>query len=506
MTEDDPVLIGIDAGLTNVTVTAFDGTGDDLATASEPTPTVETPTDRDEQDHDRLWETVGETVTAVLDAPAVTPAAVAGVGVAGHGHGLYGLDSDGEPVCGIKSTDSRAIGVIDEQRSDVADAVIDRLGWQPFGADPLSLLVWLAEHDPATYDRLDTVLFAKDVLTHRLTGERSTDPTEGSVFYGPEGEYDREIFELLDVPEAFETLPPVKPSTGSCGTVTSEAAARTGLPEGTPVATGFHDVAACALGAGLTAPGDGLAILGTWGQSVAVLDSPADGTGGLPRRYLDGWIRYKGLRAGAACVEWFTETYGADWHREARERDIDPHTVYEETIADVDPGSNGVVFHPFLNGSTDDPTGTGGFFGLRMDHTDAQMLRSIYEGVAVAQTNALSELAPELESIRLTGGGARSDEWARMFADIAGRPVTVPAERETGALGAALCGGVAAGVYPDVERAVERTVEPARRYEPNPDVEATYRTLATAFSQAVDGMRAPWETLKSLREMSQHEE
>ena len=441
----------------------------------------------------------------MLEAPEVTSSAVAGVGVAGHGHGLYGLDGDGVPVCGIKSTDSRAIGALEEHRSGAIDAVADRLGWQPFGADPLSLLVWLAEHDSATYDRLDTVLFAKDVLTHRLTGERSTDPTEGSVFYGPDAEYDREIFDLLDIPGAFETLPPVTSSTRPCGTVTSEAAARTGLPEGTPVATGLHDVAACALGAGLTAPGDGLAILGTWGQSVAVLDSPADGTGGLPRRYLDGWIRYKGLRAGAACVEWFTENYGTDWDEEASERGVDPHVVYEETISGVAPGSNGVVFHPFLNGSTDDPTSAGGFFGLRVEHGDAQMLRSIYEGVALAQTNALAELAPALDSVRLTGGGARSDEWARMFADIAGRPVTVPAERETGALGAALCGGVAAGVYPDAEGAVARTVEPARQYEPNPEVEATYRTLETAFSQAVDGMRAPWETLKSLRETSQHE-
>lgn len=498
MSDPETVLVGVDAGLTNVTVTAFDGAGEELATASRATPTVEAPPGHDEQDHDRLWDVVCETTAAVVEHDAVSDEAVAGVGVAGHGHGLYGLDADGEPVCGIKSTDSRALDTLAKSRSDVREAVVDRLGWEPFGADPLSLLVWLRDHDPTAYDRLETVLFSKDVLTYRLTGERSTDPSEGSVFYGPTPEYDERVFAALGIEPAFDALPPVVPSTDACGTVTAAAAARTGLPEGTPVATGLHDVAACALGAGIVEPGDGLLILGTWGQSVAVLDAPEDGESGLPRRYLDRWIRYKGIRSGAACVEWFVENCGADWRREADERGVSPYVVYEEAVADAAPGANGLIFHPFLKGSTDDPNSAGGFYGLRLEHTSAHMLRAVYEGVAVTQASALDSITTNVDAIRLTGGGARSDAWAQMFADISTRPVTTPTERETGALGAALCGGVAAGVYQDAETAVDRAVGTAVRYDPNPETEAQYRAVTDAFEQVADAMERPWETLKSL--------
>ncbi|EMA54298.1 FGGY-family carbohydrate kinase [Halococcus salifodinae] len=522
MTEN--VLVGVDAGLTNVTVAAYDPDGTELAAASRSTPRSEpdgaageaggtggtanggvdasegAAADREEQDHDRLWAVVAETVGAVVGSDDVPTDAVAGVGVAGHGHGLYGLDAAGEPVCGIKSTDSRALDALDEHCAEGArERAVDRLGWEPFGADPLSLLVWLRANEPATYDRLDTLLFCKDVLTHRLTGERVTDPTEGSVFYGPNAAYDREAFAALGIEAAFKALPPVIPSTESCGAMTVEAAADTGLPEGTPVAAGLQDVGACTFGAGLVEPGDGLAILGTWGQSVAVLDSPDDGAGGLLRRYLDGWYRYRGIRAGAACVDWFVDRCGGDWRREACERGVDPYEVYEEAVAGVDPGADGLVFHPFLQGSTDDPSSAGGFYGLRLSHTSAHMLRAIYEGVAITQTGALDTLTPAVGTIRLTGGGAQSDAWSKLFADVADAPVTVPDARETGALGAALCGGTAAGVYPDAATAVDRAVGTAQSYEPDSAAVAAYRRVSEAFDQAVDGMEVPWETLKTFR-------
>ncbi|WP_238717460.1 FGGY-family carbohydrate kinase [Natronorubrum halophilum] len=337
-------------------------------------------------------------------------------------------------------------------------------------------------------------------LTYRLTGERHTDTSEGSVFYGPNTEYDEQVFAALGIEEAFDALPPVVPSTDVCGTVTASAADHTGLPEGTPVATGLHDVAACTLGAGVVDPGDGLLILGTWGQSVAVLEAPENGVDGLPRRYLDKWLRYKGIRSGAACVDWFVENFGGTWRREADERGVSPYVVYEEAVTDVPPGSDGLLFHPFLKGSTDNPNSTGGFYGLRLEHTPAHMLRAIYEGVAITQARALESITLDLDTVRLTGGGAQSEAWAQMFADISTRTVTVPTERETGALGAALCGGVAADVYPDAETAVEQTIGTAAQYDPDAATEARYAALVDAFKEVSEAMDGPWETLKQLGE------
>lgn len=502
MGDGDPTLIGIDAGLTNTTVAAFTRDGDRLAVASRETPDTDAGPGRDEQDHDALWATVVDAVSAVTGSDAVDPGAVVGVSVAGHGHGLYALDADRDPVVGIKSTDSRAVDRLDDWRADgTLSAAADRLGWEPFGADPLSLLAWLSDERPDAYARVDAILFCKDVVTHRLTGRVGTDAMEASVFYGPDGDYDREAFEAFGVGEAFDALPRVVESTAPCGEVTRRAARETGLPAGTPVAAGLHDVGACAFGAGATRPGQGVVILGTWGQSVAVVDDPSDGTAGLPRRFLDAWIRYRGTRSGAACVDWFVDEFGGDWRREADERGVDAFAVYNEAVAEAPPGADGALFHPYLSGSTDDPDARGGFYGLTLDHSRGDLLRAVYEGVAVAQCTGLADLSPGVDDLRLTGGGARSEVWSETFADVHGDRVTVPDGTELGARGAALCAGVVAGVYADHREATRTAVDVERTHDPDPANVETYRRLATAFERAREDVRPTWKELSGFTEM-----
>ena len=501
MGDGDPLLVGVDAGLTNTKAAAFTRDGDRLAVASRETPDPDSAPGRDEQDHDALWETVADVLVAVTGSDAVDPESVAGVGVAGHGHGLYALDAECDPVVGIRSTDSRAVERLDEWRADgTLGAAADCLGWEPFGSDPLSLLAWLRQERPEAYARVDTVLFCKDVITHRLTGRLGTDAMEASVFYGPGGDYDPEAFEAFGVGAAFDALPRVVESTAVCGEVTERAARETGLPAGTPVAAGLHDVGACAFGAGATRPGQGTVILGTWGQSVAVVDDPDDGTAGLPRRFLDGWIRYRGTRSGSACVDWFVEEFGGDWRREAADRGVDPFAVYDEAVAAAPVGAAGVLFHPYLSGSTDDPDARGGFYGLTLDRSRGDLLRAVYEGVALAQCIGLADLSPGVDDLRLTGGGARSDVWSAMFADVHGDPVTVPDGDELGALGAALCAGVAADVYDDHRAATAAAVGVERVDDPDPANVDTYRRLAETFEQARDDVRPTWKELSTIAE------
>lgn len=501
----DAFLLGIDAGLTNLKAVVFDREGAVVASAARDTPAPEAPPGRDEQDHDALWAAVVDVVSEVLAADAVDARAVESVGVAGHGHGLYALNRSGDAVCGVKSTDNRATDLVAEWRADgVLDDVTDYLGWTPFGGDPLSLLAWFDREAPATADRIDVVLSCKDVVTNRLTGSTTTDTMEGSVFRTPDGDVARGAFEALGIGEYVDAVPPTIPSTTPCGTVTEAVASETGIPVGTPVAAGIHDVGACALGAGVTDPGQAAVILGTWGQSVVVTDGPEDGSGGLPRRYLDGWLRYRGTRAGAACLDWFVEEFGADWRDRARERDVSPYTVYDDVADAVPAGAHGVLFHPYLNGTTDDPDARGGFYGLGLDNTREDMLRAVYDGVAIAQVSGVRDIRADVTDLRVTGGGARSAVWPGVFADVFDGPVTVPSGEEMGARGAAVCGGVAAGVYADASAAVDATVDVAERYTPDPAAADRYRSLAEAFETSRDGLTRAWQTLKSVPE--EHEE
>lgn len=498
----EELLVGIDAGLSNLKAVIFDASGVPIATASRRTPGEQPTPDREEQDHDTLWAATVSVVSEALSAEGVDADDVAGVGVAGHGHGLYALDESGDPVCGIKSTDSRASDLVDAWRDDgTLDELSDRLGWEPFGADPFSLLAWLAREEPDVYDRIDVILSCKDVLKHRLTGVASTDTMEASALEPSGGDGDAaSVFETLGLDDAVDALPSVVDSTDSCGTVTPAAAEETGLPVGTPVAAGLHDVGACALGAGTIHPGQATVILGTWGQSVVVTDGPEDGRGGLPRRYLDGWIRYRGTRAGAACLDWFVEEFGSEWRQAARERDIDPFAVYDETAADVPVGSDGVLFHPYHQGSTADPNARGGFYGLRLNHTKAHLLRAVYEGIAIELCSGVRDLRADVSDLRLTGGGAKSETWANVFVNVFGERVRIPAGDEMGARGAAICAGVAAGRYDAVDEAVEEFVSIDQTYQPNPDAVESYKTVTKAYQQARVDAASTWRTLKAVSE------
>jgi len=511
------LLLGIDAGLTTTTAALFTLAGDEVAVGTKETPTNEPAAGYREVDLPDLWAT---TVAAIEEALAAAPEEcdVEAVGVAGHGHGLYLLTESGNQVRpAIKSTDNRATVLVDEW---AVDGTVERfrrqLGYEPFGADPLSLLAWLDRHEPAALERTAHVCFCKDYIKYRLTGRLCTDEMEASVFSGPDEEaYDDGLFDALDLPLSTAVLPDVVSSWEPCGAVTEDAAAATGLAAGTPVASGLHDVGATALGTGAHEAGQSVLIVGTWGQSIVVLDGPLAGTQGddappgLTRRYLDGTaLRYKGLRSAAVCLDWFTAEVGEAWQRQARTEQVSEYAVYDRVAAGVEPGAQGLLFHPYLNGSTDDPDDRGGFYGLTTAHGTEHMLRAVYEGVALSMSARLRELGPDdpIDEVRIGGGGARSELWSDVFASAVEDTVLVPAGDEAGARGAAICGAIAAGHYPDHGAAVDAMIDIQRHHEPESDAVAVYRDRRETFEKALEAIRPTWKRLHYGREREEANE
>lgn len=521
-TESKPWLLGIDAGLTTVKAAVISPTGGERSVASRDTPKDVPAPDCSEVDGDDLWSTVAE---AVAEAVATGPAEsgeIAAVGVAGHGHGLYALDVDGTTVRpGIRSTDTRAHEILSRWNDDgTADRIRERLGYEPFGADPISLLAWLRDNEREAYDRIDSVLFCKDYLSYRLTGRVNTDEMEASVFTDPRtGEYATDLLCDLGLDRVVGALPEIVNSWDVCGRVTEAAAAETGLNAGTPVATGLHDVGAVALGTGAHQAGDGVLIIGTWGQSIVIDDAPADaggtpsangstgadgssGTNGISRAYLDGKrLRYKGNRAAAASLDWFVDSFGEQWRRRAESADVDEYAMYDRVVEDVSPGADGLLFHPYLRGSTDDPAATGGFYGLTVDHGPEHLLRAVYEGVAIAGIEQLSDIEATdgLDTLRLSGGGARSGVWSEIFADISNESVVVPEGEEAGVKGAAICAAIAADVYPDHRTAIDQMVTVGRSHEPEPGTVSVYRRRRDTFADLRSAIRPIWDDLGRSR-------
>lgn len=500
---DTDWFLGIDAGLTHVKTGLFDAEGTEQTVAVRSPETLEPGPTQRERDLDHLWKSICQTINDVIEDAPISGADIDCVGISGHGHGLYLLDEDGDPVRNaILSTDNRAMDVIKLwEETGLIDTISAITGYEPFGADPLSLLTWLKRNEPDTYQQIDHICFCKDYLRYRLTDAVTTDEMEASVFFDADaGDYSRNLFEEIGIEDCFDALPEIVPSWNVAGSVTDTAATQTGLVATTPVATGLHDVGATALGSGIHEAGQGLLIIGTWGQSIVIVDKQPTGVSGITRRYLnEKWLRYAGNRSAATCLEWFVDEFGESWQDEADDRNANPYTIYNEHAASIDPGADGLLFHPYLHGSTDYPRAMAGFYGLRPDHSREHLLRAVYEGVAMAQIEALNRLVEPktLAEVRLAGGGAKSEVWSQMFADVLDTEIATVAGTEAGARGAAICAAIATDRYPTHRAAVDGMVDINRRYTPDPEAVDSYLTLRSAFLEAIDAMESVWDRLRA---------
>ena len=467
-----PLLIGIDAGSTVTKTVVFDLTGEVVATASQRV-ALQYPRPRHvERDQDQLWEAVCSVTRRALEG--LDSSEVIGIGITSHGDGIYMVDADIRPTRpGIMSLDSRGEDVVHAWNArGVSDALFDITGQRPWASAPSVLLAWLAQHEPDVVVASAWALPAKDMLKARMTGEVSTEPTEASVSFTNvlTQEYDLAIFPLIGVPEAVRLLPPVVPSDAVAGTVTAQAAAAMGVPEGIPVAASAHDVDCSALGSGVARVGVASVVAGSFSINQVISQEPKTGQAWFARNFvLPGrWMNMSISPTSSANMEWFVQHLCAA-DVAAAPAGTDPLSFIDREVAAVMDDPSEVVFTPFLFGSLAGDGRPATLTGLRAWHTRGHVLRAIMEGVALGHQSHVAALASAFafDRVRLTGGATKSNVWCQIFADAFGLPVEIPHHEESGAWGAALLAGVAVGAFPDVVSAAETSVQVARSYLPS---------------------------------------
>ena len=492
-----PYLLGIDSGLTVTKAVIFDeegrekGKGDANNVHLSPYPRWV------EQDMDRVWENCQDAVREALRSAGIEAGEVGAVGVAGHGDGIYPVDEEGNPVRpGILSLDSRAHGVLERwEESGVMEGALELNGQVPFPALPPVLLAWMKEHEPKSLERTRWVLYVKDWLRYKLTGEYATDPTDASSGFTDvkTQEYSSEAFPLYGLEEVREKLPPVLACMEVAGEVTREAAEATGLRAGTPVVTGLHDVDAGAIGVGCTKPGQLTMIAGTWSINEVISAEPSfDETSACRNFAVPGlWMNVAASPASAANLEWFVQRLSPLEVERAQERGTSPFGFVNEEVESVLDEKSRVFYHPFLYGSPYGDEASAGFFGLRGWHTRGHLLKALLEGSVFNHKGHVEDLRSNFEvtQVRLTGGGSRSELWSQMFADALDTTVEVTDADEAGALGAAVCAGIGTGLYSSLDEATSRVVRLLRSHEPEPEgrdrLSEAYETY-TALAEALE--------------------
>jgi sugar (pentulose or hexulose) kinase len=488
------LLLGIDAGTTNIKSVALTLDGEERYRSARENAVVRPEQGWAEQSLPATWERTCETIRDVVGSLGGDER-IAAVGVTGQGDGCWAVNADGDPARdAILWSDGRAAPVVEAWTEDgTADRIAEICGSAVFPGAPSPILAWLKDNEPAAYDRIDTVLFCKDWLKYRLTGELVTDYTDASLPYldvaAPE--YSDETLELAGIPEIADARPRLAAGPDIVGRVTAEAADATRLGEGTPVVSGMLDVVASAVGSGVAAAGESSSIVGTTSLNQTFLGEPDTSPVGVGFTIALGfdslWSRSMASMTGTPNLDWAVG-------RVAPTDDLDE---IEAAVGDVPPGSEGVVYLPFLSGAGErapfiDANARAGLVGLEPEHGWTTVLRAVYEGVALAMRDCYAAIPADPDEVVVSGGGARSPFWCQLFADCLGTELAVPEGEELGAKGAALLAGVGTDRYPDLETAVERTVSAGRTHEPRPDHEAFYAEWYDLYTDTYEAMFEPW--------------
>lgn len=483
------MIIGIDIGTQSAKAVVADETLNVLGSASHAYAVSYPKPGWAEQDP-HLWEAaLGPVIEAALKDADVSKDSITALGLAGQLDGAVATDAKGEPLhpCLIW-VDKRAADIMADIPTDKIRAI------NGIVADPSHMaakIVWLKQalgeaaanahyHQPTSW------------LVARLTGERVLDHGHASttMLYDLKSKtWSEELLAAFGISAA--ELPRIDDSFASAGKLSPEGAAITGLPVGISVAVGTGDDFSNPLGAGLARPGQLACCLGT-AEVVGALDNaPKIDHSGLLQTlgYPTGhyFIENPGWLSGGS-VEWAVSILGFD------------NPAHLDLAAQSVPlGSDGVLFLPTLGGATAPEwiaSARGCFYGLTPAHDRHHMARAVLEGCAFAMRDVadrLHEMQVPLESLLLLGGGARSDLWAQIRADLSGLPVIVPDVADTSPVGAAVLAAVAGGYHGDVTSATAAIGGTRKTFAPNPALKAAYDNAHGAYRRLFHALKPIFE-------------
>lgn len=487
--------LAVDIGTSVVKVAAFDSAGRLLTTARCDAPVLRPQPGFSEYNPETVWRAVCD---AVGDVTGKLGSDVDRIAVTAQGDGCWLIGEDGAALGNaVLWNDGRAGAIVETwERDGTAARVFAQNGSALFPGAQAAILRWLQDHDPERLERATSVLFCGGWLTHRLTGVIASDRSDASLPWLDirTRSYSREILDVLGMRWVERLLPPLCDDAAVSGQLTSQAARDLGLEQGIPVVRAPFDCVAMALGAGVTAPGDTLVVLGTTlivESVISQVDTDGEPRGmtlctGLP----DTWLRLFGTLSGTDSLNWMTNVLGLDSAR-----------AY---IADAErspSGARGLRVLPYFSPAGErapfiDPSARAAILGLSLDHNGSDMARAHLEGLTLALRHCLEETASDPRELVICGGGAASPFWCGLIADVTGvRTRRIP-DVELGALGADLVARAALGRGPLVALTTGDEGEAAEYvHQPDQARRDLYDAMYTQFHLLRSQAEPTWRTL-----------
>lgn len=483
-------VLGIDVGTTAVKGILGTADGSIIAEASADNELISRYTGWAEEDARLWWDNVGRVCHALLEKQP--DADILAVGVSSMVPTIVLLDKHDNPLRpSIQQNDARSHPQIPvfKQHTDEHD-ILQRTGSAITQQSIGPKLLWLWENEPDVMEKAVRLMGASDFINYKLTGTHGNEinwALESGLYDAQQEKWADDILALSRISQ--DLLGTVHLPHHIVGEITPAAAQHTGLKQGTPVATGGADHVSSAFSAGLKAPGDLIVKLGGAGDILMTLDQFAPD----PRLFIDahvipGQYLINGcMAASGSILKWFRNQFapGTDF------------AELDKAAEEISAGSEGLVMLPYFLGEKTpifDPVARGVLFGLTLRHTRAHVFRAALEAVSFGFLHHLRVLA-ELgftpnQRVAVTNGGAHSNLWRQITADVLGLELHLIGNHPGSSLGALFVAGMGVGVFDDWSQ-IDRFIQVETVTKPNARNHERY-------SKLFDVYRKVYETNKSL--------
>ena len=483
-----PHLLGIDIGTSGTKTLICDDDGKVLATAMAEHPISSPKPGWSEQDPRDWWAATISATKSVLKKAKVKAGDIGGIGLSGQMHGTVFLAEGTKPLRpALLWNDQRTAEQCQEIESKVGgrEALIELVANPALTGFSAPKILWVRRHEPKVYEKTKHVLLPKDYIRLCMTGEYATEVSDASgtlLLDVVNRRWSEKLLGLLGIDRSL--LPPVHESPEVTGHLNAQAASSLGLAEGTPVVGGAGDQAAGAVGNGIVVAGIVSATLGTSGVVFAHSEMPTRDPLGRVHTMCHAvpgkWCVFGCMLSAGGSFQWFRNQLAQSEIAMAKKKKIDPYELLVQEAQKAPPGSEGLFFLPYLTGERcphPDPNARGGWIGLTARSTRGMMIRSLMEGVTFGMRDALEimkQMGCSISEVRASGGGARSDFWRHLQADIYQQPIVLTNAAEGPAYGVALLAGVGIGAWSSVEEACKASIKAVKKISPNKKLSSLY--------------------------------
>ena len=499
--------LGVDIGTSGTKTILINEAGEILAEAVEVYPSYHPKPLWSEQDPEDWWNATVKTIRSVVKKSKVKPTDVKAIGLSGQMHGSVFLDKKNRVL-------RKALLWNDQRTSAECDEIETRAGGRRqlirMVANPALTgftapkILWLRNHEPKKFDKLAKVLLPKDDVRRRLTGEFATDVSDASgmlLLDVRKRNWSRALLSKLELDESlFATCHESEEVTGN---LTPDAAKLLGLTTDCVVVGGAGDCAANAVGTGVVKSGVLSTSIGTSGVMFVHSDKVEVDPAGRLHTFCHA-VRGKwhmmgvSLTAGGA-LEWFVKNLCSEFGKK-----VDPYAVLNREAEQIPPGSEGLTFLPYLAGERTphaDPDARGSLVGLTLKHGRGHVARAIMEGVTYAMRDSLEiihSMGVPVRQIRVSGGGAKSELWRQLQADVFGQNVVTINAEQGPAYGVALLAAVGAGAYRNIEEACTATIKIREKTTRKAKSSAAYNQRFPLFQQLYHSLKKDFKAISAL--------